>query len=1475
MNKYNTMKITYFMKYGLFSALLVLLVANNVFGQIQLSFTTIPPTCYGYTNGSATVTATGGSEPYAYLWDNNQQGQTNFGLGAGTVSVTVTDQNGQTATGSATLTQPDPLYVTIIPTDLSCTSNTGTLTADPTGGTTPYNYLWSTGEITQTIVVSDAGSYLVTVTDANGCSIIKAYNVAPVAEFFPVYTYHSPLCAGQPSGSIDVIVYGTNPGFSWVWENGVANQSLVNVVAGDYGITITDASGCTFVDTATLLDQAQLMVDVIATDIPCHNLPNGGAVSSIVAGGTPPYTYVWSNGNNNPGQLGLPAGPYAVTVYDKYGCTATGRDTIDIPDPLNGIIVSISPACGGNNGCITVQGVGGTPPYTYIWPALGINGPTACGLGPGDYYVCIFDANHCQHDLIITLDSIGSLGVDLNLTNATCPGIDDGTVTAIVNPPTGVYNYQWQPQPQPNSPQIDSIPAGTIVSVTVTDANTGCIGTAFDTVGAVSEVKLALDQTPVTCPEDKTGSASASASGGTSPYNYVWTFPDSSTVAGPNITDLGTGIYTVNVTDNVGCTAIGTANIAALSNPAADYELMVLECEADGITVQFTDNSQDPTNNIVSWNWTITWSNGTTTSTQQNPPPVQFAMDETGSVQLTVTSALGCTAVIDSTFEITGAPTADISTPEVDCDNNPVSITVTNGAPNNTYTWVPTTGLIFNPDETNVIANPTQTTVYQLIIANGLCTDTVERTVVRVIPIDLTVQDEYLTTCDTLATISAELNAASNAGLVWVNSAGDTLGTTPQITVEANSQDTLFHVIATDIYGCSETATVTVIGNSVDVDVSFNAEMPGCADVAIPLSVTNLDPVDNLTYQWSSNDPNLVITPTNSSSVMANGPAGTYIVTVVVKNQHDCERTFTTQLILEPSTSLAGAISADLCDGLVVDFYNSNTSVSGIWYFGDGDSSTVANPTHIYSQPGAYQLTFVSTETCVLPYDSLITVLPEQAVLAAFTNTYDSCGIEALIQFTDQTVHYNDIVKWDWSFSSGQSSDQQNPLVTFLLEGTVVATLAVTDENGCTDTTSLPIDIMLIKENISSTAIYCPGDSVALNPDADPSYDYDWVSTPPDPDLDPNNPNPYVMPDVPTVYKAIIVNGLCIVVDSVTVTPQPAATGTLPADQQVCSDDLITIEVENTNGVSFVWSESPDFDPPLPSNSDSLVIAPKKNGVYYVRITNAEGCTIIDSILVNNSAVNIDAEPANRSICKGDSTELTVTNLDPEDVLTYVWTPALDPIANPVVSPATNTTYSVLATNQFGCADTMLFNVNVIDISVTAEIVGKDTLFPGQSTELLATVTSNSENITYEWTPSGSLDNANIPNPTASPSETTVYTVTAIAENLCPDTASVLVFFRSPDCDVPFIFVPTAFTPNRDGNNDFFIVRGPDIKEVYFAVWDRWGEKVYETTDPQAQGWDGTYNGKELLPDSYAWYVQVTCGNGEVFKDKGDVTLLK
>lgn len=1470
-------KNIYCMKYGLFSAFcLVLFAVTTASGQgVQLSFDITEPSCNGYTDGTATVNPSGGASPYSYLWDNGQGGQTNFGLGAGTYFVTVTDQNGQTATGSAVVTQPDPLTVEITASGLGCNSVTGTLTANAAGGTQPYAYAWDNNETTQQIQVSASGTYLVTVTDAKGCSKITSYYVPPVAQFFPSYVFTMPKCHGDSNGSIGINVFGTNAPFTWVWSTGVANQGLSNIPAGDYGLTITDSRGCTFTDTVHLMDNPQLIVEVMVTNVACATLPNGGTVFAAVAGGVNPYTYIWNNNSTQSGQQDLPEGTYSVTVTDKNGCTAAASGTITAPPLLSAEVVSNSPACGGNNGCVTVQGVGGTPPYTYLWPVLGISGPTACGLAPGDYYVCIYDANGCQHDLIVTVDSIAGLDVKLIITKAECPGVDNGTATAIVNPPTGVYNYQWIPQPNPNVPQINSIPAGTVVSVTVTDANTGCVGTATSVVGAHNQVEVDVTDTDVNCMGDSTGTATAIASHGTAPYDYIWTYPGGSTVNGTSISDLAPGAYSVVVTDTKGCTAIGVADIGVLSNPAANFDFKVIECLGDSIKVQFNDLSTDQYGTIIGWDWNITWSNGgSLQSNLQIPPAIQFGSNESGNVELVITTSAGCTDTISAPFEIMAVPDVSVSVADTvfDCANDPIPITVT-GAPANTYTWTPMTGLTFNPDALNVIADPAATTDYQLVVNNGQCADTVNIKVIRVEPIQLMVQGDSIVTCDTIISLMADANAAAGANIIWYNSNGDTVSVVNPFVVNTGGM-AVYTVTATDAYGCSESKNVKLTGNSVDVNVSFNGTLTGCENVPLALSVENQDPVDILTYNWSSSSPNLIITPQGAASVTATGPAGTYSVTVTVANQFDCVREFVTKITLEPSMSLTGMISADLCNGPTVAFLN-NSGISGTWNFGDSTSSIEINPTHIYDSAGVYTVTFNSPENCVLPFDTTITVLPEAAVQAAIGNNYVACFSQAEIQFTDSTVSANPIASWNWKFTPGQPSSAQNPVVTFTQEGVITAMLTVTDINGCHDTALAQVTINIVNDTVSSQIPLCPGMTVALNPDSSATYNYTWTSQPNDPNFDPNDPNPEVSPLDTTVYTVMIVNGACTFIDSVTVTPQPAATVSLPDDKLVCSDDPVTIKVKDTNGTTFTWSSSPDFNPPFPTDADSLVIIPVKNGVYYVKAENAFGCTAVDTIQVNNAKVDIDAIPADQKICLGGSAELNVTNNNPDDMLSYAWSPALDSISNPVVTPAVTTTYTVVASNQYGCKDTMSFTVDVITIDVTAEVTGKDTICPGQSTGLLATVTSNSTNITYEWTPSSSLTGSDTSNPTASPDEDTQYIVTATADGLCPDTASVRVFFMTGECVEPYIFVPKAFTPNNDGNNEFFIVRGVNIKELYFVVWDRWGEKVFETTNPQDQGWDGSYQGKELTPDSYAWYVRVTCGNGETYVNKGDVTLLK
>lgn len=279
--------------------------------------------------------------------------------------------------------------------------------------------------------------------------------------------------------------------------------------------------------------------------------------------------------------------------------------------------------------------------------------------------------------------------------------------------------------------------------------------------------------------------------------------------------------------------------------------------------------------------------------------------------------------------------------------------------------------------------------------------------------------------------------------------------------------------------------------------------------------------------------------------------------------------------------------------------------------------------------------------------------------------------------------------------------------------------------------------------------------------------------------------------------------------------------------------------------------------------------------MYFVEGTNEAGCKALDSILINNASINVVAKSPERDICKTFSTELTLVNGMPDQQLTYEWNQGLPPVPNPMVTPLSDANYEVRVTNQYGCKDTLSFFVNVTDVAVTAEVTGPDTICVGQTTRLLATASGNASVYTYQWAPAATLDHADVADPVAEPQETTDYIVTVLGDGMCPASAKVTVYFMDTECAEPYIFVPKAFTPNGDNNNDNFIVRGANIKELHFIVWDRWGEQVYETKDIDALGWDGTFKGKELTPDSYAWYLEVTCGNGATFVNKGNVTLLK
>lgn len=352
-------------------------------------------------------------------------------------------------------------------------------------------------------------------------------------------------------------------------------------------------------------------------------------------------------------------------------------------------------------------------------------------------------------------------------------------------------------------------------------------------------------------------------------------------------------------------------------------------------------------------------------------------------------------------------------------------------------------------------------------------------------------------------------------------------------------------------------------------------------------------------------------------------------------------------------------------------------------------------------------------------------------------------------------------------------------------------------------------------------------------------------------------------------------NGSDIEVRTVVVEPAPP-------DLQVMNDTLIcgpvasfTLMATSSSPINFVWSTSPLFNDTLnPSLAGTVIISPAVGGTYHVLGDNGSYCKARDSVSVEISLSSISLM-GDELICGDDTATLQLTGADPGS--TIQWAPAEDILSGQgtsvvIVAPEELTTYGVDITAPSGCTWSGNISVNVSPLfgSSVGASVDRSIVLPGTMVHLLATPSTD---VTYSWIPANAVSDPNISNPTAVITQTTTFTVT-VSDGICTRSASVTVSVYDLRCDEPDIFVPNTFTPNDDGNNDVLFVRGQAIERLEFMVFDRWGEKVFSTED-QALGWDGTFEGKPVDPAVFVYHLTAYCIDGQRYFKKGNVSVIR
>ena len=834
--------------------------------------------CAGGLTGELTATATGGLLPYTYQWSANAGGQTTAvasSLGAGTYSVTVTDGNNSQATASYVLAEPAAYAVSSQAADILCFGDvTGSIDLTVAGATPPYSYSWSNGATTEDISGIGAGTYTVTITDALGCTFVQTDIVEgpnPLAVTFAVTNVN---CFGEQTGAIQTTTTGGTPAYSYQWSNGGTADNIAQLQAGVYAVTITDANGCTLVDSVEVITAPPIVLASQPTDVQCAGLANG-AIDLIASGGTGAFSYQWSNGATTEDISGLSGGIFSVTVTDANNCVATLTDTINEPDPYVLSFFTEDESCPGlQDGSVDLTVQGGTAPYTYFWSNIQFTQDIS-GLQPGIYTVVVTDANGCQTAGNSVINTVPFLSLSLSGTDVSCFNGTDGSIDLSVTGGSPGYTYLWSNGG--TSQDLSGIPAGNY-SVTVLDSNL-CSTSDSIVITQPGDIFISATANPISCSGGSDGAIDLTVFGGTAPYAYAWS--NSSTAEDQS--GLAAGTYAVTVTDGNGCEKITSLTLADPAPLALSAIALDANCagQADGGIDLSVSGGTAP--------YSFLWSNG---STLEDPAGLLA-----GTYNVVVTDANGCTETISATVSEPAALAASIAAVDETCagqGNGSIDLTISGGTAPYSFLW---SNGATSEDLSNLAAGSYSVTATD---ANG-CTVSLSGTVNSPAGIALSAN-------------AADASCAGDSdGSIDLSVSG---GTAPYAYAWSNSSTTEdlagipagnYAVTVTDANGCTASLTVSVAEPALLVATAVETQPSACISATGEALASAAGGQGPYAFLWDANAGNQI---TATATALA---GGTYSVTVTDAN--GCESVATVTITGGSNGGFAFSATDVSCNG--------------------------------------------------------------------------------------------------------------------------------------------------------------------------------------------------------------------------------------------------------------------------------------------------------------------------------------------------------------------------------------------------------------------------------------------------------------------------------------------------------------------------------------------------------------------------------
>lgn len=987
-----------------------------------------PSTC-GRANGSISLMVTGGAGELTYTWSHDASlvGPLAEGLLAGSYTITVTDElNCADEVTVEVMDVSGPMAIlALTQVQTRCNEANGSLSVSVTGGTPVYTYAWGHDPLATGAELTEltAGDYVVTVTDANGCTLEATFNIAPsLALELTVAELNNATC-DQTDGSATVSVTNANGNVSYTWGLSpvVTGPTATGLQPGFYEVTAEDENGCFALVGLTIGRNEGPTLEVESSlDPVCEE--GSGSITVVASGGTEPYTYMWPHDDevNGSSASGLNSGDYTITVTDGTGCSEFVNIVLAAPNPPSLEMPEVTTtSCGENNGSITLAVMGGNLPLIYFWNHdPGLNGPSAIGLAAGTYEVTVSDALGCSDVQSISVGNAnGPEVITAQVLVPTSCGEINGRLTILVNGGSTPYAYSWSHDPAAEGPVLTELSADAY-TVTVTDAN-GCSLEQTFIIESSSSVALALASgVDANCGEAN-GLVTVAAVGGVEPYTYAWSHDAGLT--GPVAENLNAGAYVVTVTDASGCTDELTTNLNATGEIVIN-ESMVSEVDCDGtggsVFIAIAGGGE---------NLTFSWSH----DPDLNAPLAEGLAG--GTYAFTVTSPEGCSE--SSSVLVPGAAgpsgLAVAAQTDASCDeaNGSLSISVTGGVLPYTYTWLPDAGS--GAEISNLAAGEYALTVTD---ANG-CIVSGSFPVAGTPALSLVNSSTAPATCgEANGTASVEIFGGTGPlTYVWG------LNPEPNGPVAGNLLAGTYPVSVTDAAGCSITETITVAGTEAIViaPTITNASCLG-SDGSISLEVTG--GTEPYAFAWADT--------TASAALLAEIPAGTYTVTVTGAAGCSIIQTFDVIGESDDINIFEESRTTPLCAGgangrLSVFALGGDNTFSYAW--SNGNSS--AEITGIVA--GEYTVTATDGNGCS---GALTLTLADGAGTVFEYPTADTTICQDDILAIDLTGDYQSVlVTGDNGYSSSAPVS--------LIENAGTYTLTVTDFNGCPGAAELVLNV--------------------------------------------------------------------------------------------------------------------------------------------------------------------------------------------------------------------------------------------------------------------------------------------------------------------------------------------------------------------------------------------------------------------------------